>query len=131
MQPYLWRCLVLPFAAWVQQDEIEYLKEENRVLREQLGERRIRFTNEQRRRLAAKARALGREGLKEIPHPGDTRHFDAWYRKLIAKKYDGSEHRGPGRPRVSETIRELVLSMARENSTWVHEDLRGSSQSGP
>ena len=40
MQPHLWQFLALTFAGWVsrsQQDVIEYLKEENRVLREQLG----------------------------------------------------------------------------------------------
>ncbi len=69
MQPHLWRFLALTFAGWVnrsQQDAIEYLKEENRVLREQLGARRLRFTDDQRRRLAAKAKALCRENLKEI-----------------------------------------------------------------
>ena len=53
--------LALTFAGWVnrsQQDAIEYLKEENRVLREQLGAHRLRFTNDQRRRLAAKAKAM-------------------------------------------------------------------------
>ena len=58
----------MAFAGWVnrlQQDAIEYLKEENRVLREQLGGR-CRFTDAQRRRLAATARTLGRDGLKEI-----------------------------------------------------------------
>ena len=57
MQPHLWQFLALTFAGWVnrsQQDAIEYLKEENRVLREQLGARRLRFTDDQRRRLAAK-----------------------------------------------------------------------------
>ena len=55
MQPHLWQFLALNFAGWVnrsQQDVIEYLKEENRVLREQLGARRLRFTDDQRRRLA-------------------------------------------------------------------------------
>jgi len=53
----------MAFAGWVnrfQQDAIEYLKEENRVLREQLGGSRLRFTDVQRRRLAAKARTLCR-----------------------------------------------------------------------
>ena len=48
MQPHLWQFLALTFAGWVnrsQQDVIEYLKEENRVLREQLGARRLRFTD--------------------------------------------------------------------------------------
>ena len=49
--------LVLIFAGWVnrsQQDVIEYLREENRVLREQLGGRRLLFTNGQRRRLVTR-----------------------------------------------------------------------------
>ncbi len=45
---------------------IEYLKEENRVLREQVGRRRLRFTDDQRRRLAAKGKALGRRVLREL-----------------------------------------------------------------
>jgi len=43
-----------------QQSAIDYLREENRVLREQLGQRRLRLTDDQRRRLAAKAKLLGR-----------------------------------------------------------------------
>ena len=61
--------LMLIFAGWVnrhQQDVIEYLQEENRALREQLGGRRLRFTDQQRRRLAARAKAIGRKRLLEI-----------------------------------------------------------------
>lgn len=129
MQPYLWQFLALAFAGWVsrsQQDAIEYLKEENRVLRKQLGERRLRFTDEQRRRLAAKAKALGREGLKEISDLVTPDTLLRWYRKLIAKKYDGSQRRGPGRPRVAETIRELVVRMASENSSWGYTRICGA-----
>ncbi len=53
--------LMLIFAGWVnrsQQDVIEYLEEENRVLREQLGGKRMLFTDRQRRRLAAKAKVI-------------------------------------------------------------------------
>jgi hypothetical protein len=52
---------MLIFAGWLnrsQQDVIEYLQEENRVLREQLGGKRLRFTDGQRRRLAVKAKAI-------------------------------------------------------------------------
>lgn len=93
----------------------KYLKEENRVLREQLGHRRLRFTDDQRRRLAAKARALGRDGLKDIAELVTPDTLLRWYRKLIGKKYDGSRRRSSGRPRVTETIRELVVRMATEN----------------
>jgi hypothetical protein len=61
--------LVISFAGWInqrQQHVIEYLVEENRVLREQIGSRRIRFTDEQRRRLAAKAKKLGRKILAKV-----------------------------------------------------------------
>jgi hypothetical protein len=53
--------LLLVFAGWVNRRQVEslaYLQEENRVLREQLGDRRLRFTNAQRRRLAVKGRVL-------------------------------------------------------------------------
>ena len=53
--------LVVTLAGWIQrhqQDVIEYLREENRVLREQLGRRRLIFTDAQRRRLADRAKAL-------------------------------------------------------------------------
>ncbi len=54
--------LILFFAGWAnrhQQDVIEYLREENRVLREQLGGKRLRFTDQQRWRLASKAKSIG------------------------------------------------------------------------
>jgi hypothetical protein len=61
--------LMLIFAGWVnrsQQDAIEYLQEENRVLHEQLGGKRLLFADGQRRHLAAKAKGIGRKGLFAI-----------------------------------------------------------------
>ena len=121
--------MLVAVAGWVNREQlaiIDYLKEENRVLRGQLGGRRIRFSNEQRRRLAAKAKALGREGLKEITGLVTPDTLLRWYKKLIAEKYDGSQHRGPGRPRTQEAIRELVVRMARENSGWGYTRIRGA-----
>ena len=60
--------LVVCIAGWMNQRQhhvIEYLIEENRVLREQLGNRRMRFSDCQRRRLAAKAKMLGRKLLAQ------------------------------------------------------------------
>jgi hypothetical protein len=54
--------LLVAVAGWMnqrQQQTIEYLREENRVLREQLGDRRVRFNDDQRRRLAVRAKGLG------------------------------------------------------------------------
>ena len=61
--------IILLAAGWVnrhQQDVIAYLKEENRVLREQLGDRRLRFSNDQRRRLAVKGKVLGSTRLDDV-----------------------------------------------------------------
>jgi hypothetical protein len=63
------RFVLMCLAGWIsqqQQQAIEYLREENRVLREQLGCRRLRFTDDQRRLLAAKAKGLGRRALAAI-----------------------------------------------------------------
>ena len=59
------RFLLVCFGGWMnrrQQLVIEYLQEEIRVLQEQLG-KRPRFTDDQRRRLAAKGKPIGRKGL--------------------------------------------------------------------
>ena len=63
------RFLLLTLSGWMnqhQQQVMEYLREENRVLCEQLGERRLRLNDDQRRRLAAKAKGLGRKLLTEV-----------------------------------------------------------------
>lgn len=81
-----------------QQQIIEYLREENRVLRQQLGERRLRLTDDQRRRLALKGKVLGRRILSEMCCLVTPDTILRWHRRLIAMKYDGSANRGPGRP---------------------------------
>ena len=63
------RLLLVSIAAWLgqqQRDAIDYLREENRVLREQLGDKGLRLNDDQRRRLAAKAKKLGRGILREV-----------------------------------------------------------------
>jgi hypothetical protein len=62
-------------AGWMNQHQrhvIEYLMEENRVLREQIGNRRLRFSDDQRRRLAAKAKKIGRKRLAQVATIHDT-----------------------------------------------------------
>jgi transposase InsO family protein len=49
-----------------------------------------------------------------------------WYRRLIAKKYDGSKSRNVGRPKTSVEIEELILQMARQNRTWGYTRIRGA-----
>jgi putative transposase len=105
---------------------IEYLIEENRVLREQIGTRRMRFNDDQRRRLAAKAKRLGRKLLKQVAPIVTPETLLAWHRKLIAIKYDGSSYRTPGRPRTINEITALVIRMAEENRAWGYRRIQGA-----
>src|SRR5215831_14387891 len=121
--------LVVSLAGWMnqhQQHVIHYLMEENRVLREQIGSRRLRFTDEQRRRLAAKAKLLGRKVLTQIATIVTPETLLAWHRKLIARKYDGTGNRGPGRPRTMAEIEALVVRMAQENRDWGCRRIQGA-----
>ena len=111
---------------------IDYLREENRVLREQLGDRRLRFTDDQRCRLAVRAKGLGRKILLELGTIVTPETLLAWHGRLIAQKYDGSKNRGPGRPRKGEEIEALVVRLAKEDCTWgLSTNLGRTRQSGP
>jgi hypothetical protein len=115
------RFVLISIAGWMnqqQQQAIGYLREENRVLREQLGGRRLRFTDDQRRRLAARAKGLGRRALSQIATIVTLGTLQAWHRKLVARKYDGSARCGPGRPRTEPDIESLVAQVAVENRAW-------------
>src|SRR5262249_19517165 len=106
---------------------ITYLLAENRVLTAQLGGRRLRLTETERRRLAALAYPLGRKRLKEIATLVTPDTLMRWYKRLIAQKFDGSKHRQQcGRPRVTEEIEQLVVQMAEENATWGYRRIQGA-----
>ena len=69
MQIRSFHFIVAMVAGWLQREQgtvIEYLKEENRVLREHIGSKRIRFSDSQRRRLARKGKLVGRRGLSNL-----------------------------------------------------------------
>lgn len=124
-----WHILVIAMAGWMNREQstvIEYLREENRVHRELLGGKRPRLNDDQRRRLAAKGKALGRKLLSTCCCIVTPDTILRWHRKLIAMKYDGSANRGPGRPRVLDRIRGLVLRMACENRTWGYKRIQGA-----
>jgi putative transposase len=123
------RFVLLALAGWMNQRQqlaIDYLREENRVLREQLGGRRLRWTDDQRRRLAAKAKGLGHKLLAEVATLVMPETLLTWHRKLIAQKYDGSARRGPGRPRTVGEIEAWVVRLAEENRDWGYRCLQGA-----
>jgi putative transposase len=109
-----------------QQRAIDYLIEENRVLREQIGTRRMRFDDDLRRRMARKAKKLGRRLLSEVATIVTPETLLAWHRRLIAKKYDGSACRTPGRPRTAKEIAALIVRMAEENRGWGYRRIQGA-----
>ena len=120
--------LLLLFSGWVnrqQQAVINYLLEENRVLRAVNGSRRLRLTDDQRRRLAVKGKILGRRRLAAVAGIVTPDTILRWYRTLVAKKYDGSQTRRPGRPPTKPDIASLVVRMANENPTWGYTRIRG------
>jgi putative transposase len=51
----------------------------------------------------------------------------AWYRKLVAGKFDGSKaRRGLGRPRVTREVEQLIVRMASENRDWGYDRIVGA-----
>jgi len=95
----------------------EYLAAENRILRAQLPAR-LRLTDPQRSTLAEIGKRLGRKALEQVACVAKPETILAWYRRLIAQKFDGSKYRAyPGRPPIGRDVTELVVKMARKNRT--------------
>jgi hypothetical protein len=109
---------------WLERREreaIAYLVEENQLLRRQLGTRRLRLTDDDRRRLAARAYRVGRAALREIATIATPDTLLRWHRRLIARKWTYA--RRPGRRNVLVEIRRLVVRMAAENPTYVKPEI--------
>src|SRR5712675_2321267 len=123
------RFVLIAVERWMNQHQlqiIDYLREENRVLREQLGGQRVRLNDDQRRRLAAKAKRLGRKLLAEVATIVTPETLLGWHRKLIAMKYDGTASRAPGRPPTGTEITTLVIRMAKQNRGWGYLRIQGA-----
>jgi transposase InsO family protein len=121
------RFVLLVFAGLVNREQakvVEFLREENRVLREQLGKQRLRLTNAQRARLAAKAKALGRSALAAIATIVTPDTLLRWHRQLIAAKHTHAQQR-VGRPGLMKTLRELIVRLAKENAGWGYTRIAG------
>jgi putative transposase len=102
------------------------LAAENRILRGHLPTR-LRLCDAERCTLAEIGKRLGRKGLKPVACTAQPDTILAWYRRLIARKFDGSRYRAsPGRPRVEPEVEALVVSLARENSGWGYDRIVGA-----
>jgi len=86
----------------------------------------LRLNDDQRRRLAARAKGLGRKILAELATIVTPETQLAWHRKLIAEKYDGTGQRGVGRPSTDEQVESLAVRMAEENRDWGYRRIQGA-----
>ena len=104
----------------------EYLAAENRILRAHLPAR-VRLSDPQRSTLAEIGKRLGRSALQQVACVAKPDTILAWYRRLVARKFDGSKFRtSPGRPRVAAEVDALIVSFARENSGWGYDRIVGA-----
>jgi transposase InsO family protein len=120
--------LVATLMGWFQSGQyeiIEYLREENRVLKTQLRGKRVRLTDDDRRRLAVLGARLGRRILAEVATIVTPDTILRWHRQLIARKWTYPKHR-PGRPGVLLEIRRLAVRMATENPSWGYTRIQGA-----
>jgi putative transposase len=96
----------------------QYLAAENRFLKAQL-KTPLRLTDAERMTLAEIAHRPGRKALEGVANVVKPDTLLGWYRRLIARKFDGSKSRRyPGRPRINAEIEQWVVRMAKENSNW-------------
>ncbi len=107
-----------------QAEVIAYLVEENRVLKEQMKGRKLRLTDDQRRRLAAKAKLLGRQALNQVATIVTPDTLLRWHRRLIAFKWT-FEAKRVGRPGLMKAIKALIVRMALENPSWGYCRIKG------
>jgi hypothetical protein len=127
IEPAAVQMVLMVLTEWLDRRErqaIAYLVEENRLLRRQLGGRRLRLTDDDRRRLASRAYRVGRTALREIATIATPDTLLRWHRQLIARKWTYAK--GSGRRGVLVEIRQLVVRMATENPTWGYTRIQGA-----
>jgi putative transposase len=121
------RCLLGVPAVLLRRDlskdaELLVLRHENAVLHRQIA--RVRYTPTDRLWLAALSRLLPRRRWREIFSVTPATIL-AWHRRLVARKWDYSNRRRPGRPPTAAAIKKLVIRMATDNPQWGHRRVQG------
>src|SRR3979409_1070035 len=104
----------------------EYLVAENRIMKAQL-KGRLKLSDAEREGLVETGRRLGPKVLRDVATRAQPDTILGWYRKLVARKFDGSKaRRGPGRPRIKREVEQLIIRMASENRDWGYDRIAGA-----
>lgn len=127
--PPLLTFLLMVVSGWVHRRQlivIEFLQAENRMLKERLRGKRIRFTDAERALLARKAKAVGRIALLELDTIVSPDTLMRWHRRLVAEKWNFSKRRSLGRPGIMREISELIVRVAQDNPGWGYTRIQGA-----
>jgi hypothetical protein len=112
-----WKRLLAYITGTVDQELLlrnEYLVTENRMLRNQITGH-VRLSDGERKALAEIGKQLSKQALEEIATIVKPDTILAWHRRLVAKKFDGSQQRqAPGRPKIDAELEALVVRMAQD-----------------
>ena len=124
---FLVRCLFASVTVLARREvskdaELLVLRHENAVLRRQIG--RVRYQPGDRLWLAALSQLIPRRRWAEV-FAVTPATLLTWHRKLVARKWDYTSRRRPGRPSTAPAIRKLVIRLATENPTWGHRRVQG------
>jgi hypothetical protein len=120
----MWLAVLIGWLDRQEREALAYLIEENRVLRAQLGGRRLRLTDDDRRRLAVRAFRLGRQALRHVATIVTADTLLRWHRQFVAQKW--TYERKSSRRGVLAEIRRLVVRMTEDNSTWGYTRIQGA-----
>src|SRR3979490_2871756 len=108
----------------------EYLAAENRIIKAQL-KGRLKLSDAEQGALGEIGHRLVRKVLADVASVARPDTILGWYRKLIARKFDGSKaRRGPGRPRIKREVEQLIIRMASENRDWGYDRIVGALANG-
>ena len=103
----------------------EYLAAENEILKSKIN-KPLQLENHERIRLKIGKR-IGLKALREIACIVKPETILEWFRRLVAKKFDGSKFRKKaGRPRIDHELESLILKFAEENPSWSYDRLSGA-----
>jgi hypothetical protein len=108
------------------QQIIEFQNAQIEALLKKPEKKRLLLDDDQRRLLAMTAHAIGRKALLELTTIVTPDTILRWHPELVAKKFDSSGNRKPGRPRIRQIVVDAIVRFARENSTWGYDRIQGA-----